>query len=68
MRCVIGDDISVIVQPNLPNTVQVSMGYREVQWWPNEHSYYTCTAAVAMCKTTTNQFDPSMACHSTRDR
>ena len=68
LRCVIGDDISVIVRPNFPNRVQVPMGYHEVQWWQNEHSYYTCTAAVAKCKTTTNEFDPLKAWHSAKDR
>ncbi len=68
VRCVIGDEISVTVQPNVPSIVQLSMGYREVQWWPNEHSYYTCIAAVPQCKTTINRFDPARACYTVKDR
>lgn len=68
VRCVIGGDISVTVQPNIPNRVQVPMGYHEVQWWQNEHSYYTCTAVVAKCKATTNEFDALKACNSIKDR
>lgn len=67
VRAVIGEDISVVILPNVPNTVQVSMGIREVHWWPNDNSYYSSTVYIPQCKSTANEFDPKQACFAVQD-
>lgn len=62
VRCVVGTENSLIVQPGRATTLQLPMGIYEVQWWPTDRSFYATSAVVNVCKSTVASYDPLHAC------
>lgn len=62
VRCVVGTDHSINVQPGRATYLQLPMGIHELQWWPTDRSFYETSVIVNVCKTSATSFDPSHAC------